>query len=299
MRRHALFAQVSGMLIFAAVAAAAQTGAAAGAQARSQTAPGFTTAAETGWKTGTYQLSVTHPLPQTLLALPRAEAESEAAIDAAKSALFMDAVSTLVIDSSHTVSDAAAEDSAYSGRLHDLARAALKDQLYLSTDFTAQTAHFTFPLFGARGIASPLYPKAVTPPPSRLGYVPSRVFTGLVIYARDRIPSVGESQDQYPTPALFPRLFDEEMNVFYDKSMCLSSALAAWGMVGYDDTIDDNAITKRAGKEPMYIAARAVFGTYHTDLVISTLSVRQLLSVPGNLDILRQGRVIVIYQSLK
>lgn len=298
MRRHALFAQVLGFLFFAA-AVGAQTGSTVSGAQTSQTTPGFTTAARVEWKTGTYQLSVTHPLPQTLLALPRAEAESEAQIDAAKSSLFMDAVSTLVIDSAHTVSDEAAEDPAYSGRLHDLARAALKDQLYLSSDFSTQTAHFTFPLFGARGIASPLFPRAATPPPSRMGYVPSRVFTGLVIYARDRIPSVGESQDQYAVPALFPRLYDEEMNVFYDRGMCLASALETWGMVGYDDIIDDNAIVKRAGAQPMYASARAVFGTYHTDLVISSLSVRQLLSVPENLEILRQGRVIVIYQSLK
>ena len=273
--------------------------AAAGAQAQGSEAPGFTVASGVGWKAGTFQLGVTHPLQQTLLALPRAEAESEAAIDAASSGLFMDAVFPLVIDSSHTVSDAVAQDPAYFSWLQNLMRDTLKDQLYLNSDFTEQTAHYTFPLFGAHGIATPFYPKIVLPPPSRLGYVPSRAFTGLVIYARDKLPSVGESKELYAAPALFPRLFDEEMNVIFDKSMCLSSAMERSGMVGYDDSIDENAIVKRAGARPLYVTARAVFGIYHTDLVISSLSARQLLSVPENLDILRQGKVIIIYQSLK
>jgi hypothetical protein len=282
-------------LVFASMCAfLGLAAAAAGAQAGDYTVKGAA-----GWKEGTFQLNVTHPLSQSLLALPRAEAQGEAEIDAAFSGLFLDAVSSLVVDSSHTVAQAAAEDPAYFGWLHDLGRSAVKDALYLSKDMSSQTAHYVFPLFGPRGIATPFYPREVVALPQRLGYVPSRTFTGLVIYAQNKLSSVGESQEQYAVPALFPRLFDEEMNVVFDRSMCLRSAVEKSGIVGYNDSIDENAILLRTGKNPMRIAARAVFGIYHTDLVISSLSARQLLSIPENADIFRQGRILVIYQSLK
>jgi hypothetical protein len=260
---------------------------------------GFSVKTLVDWKGGTLQVTVTRALSSSMPALPRAEADAEAAIDAAFTELFMDAVSPLVVDSSRTVSQLLSGNPEYFDWMHDCARGVVKDELFLSPDLTSATAHYVFSLFGDHGIATPLYPKRSIAPPERLGYVPSRAFSGLVIYAKDMLPSIGESQERFAVPALFPRLFDEEMNLVFDKDMCLPSALAKWGMVGYTDEIDEDTIVRRTGRHPLRIVARAVFGINKTDLVIASQTVRQLLTVSENIDIFREGRILVIYQSLK
>ena len=81
--------------------------------------------------------------------------------------------------------------------------------------------------------------------------------------------------------------------------MCSPAALAKWGMVGYADTIDEDAILKRTGQHPLRISARAVFGDHPCDIVIPTDAARRLLSVVQNMELLKECRIIVIYRSLK
>jgi hypothetical protein len=89
------------------------------------------------------------------------------------------------------------------------------------------------------------------------------------------------------------------MNVVLEKKMCRGEAIARWGMVGYADSISEDEILLRAGQHPLRVAARAVFGRNPVDLVISTEAARQLLARQENIDMLKDGRILVIYGSLK
>ncbi len=260
---------------------------------------GFSVQADVRWAEGTCAVAVSRDLDPAIQALPRAKSDAEAAIDAAFSGLLFRALSPIVVDSSRTVGDLLKGDPAYFSWMLDLARGAMKDELVLSQDFTKVTARYNFPLMGDRGIATPLLTSRDAPIRKRLGYVSSRVFSGLVIYAGDKVPAVGLAGEQAPAPALFPRLFDEEMSLVLDKSMCRPAALAERGMVGYAESIDEEAILKRAGQHPLRIAARAVFGANRCDIVIPTEAARRILSVAENIEILKEGRILVIYQSLK
>src|SRR5208337_2522684 len=97
---------------------------------------------------------------------------------------------------------------------------ARRDGVSLSRDFSFLVARYTLPLFGERGVASPLFPSQATSPKRRLGYVATRKFTGLLIYARGQLPEVGSGRTSQARPALFPRLWDEQMNLVLDKGMC-------------------------------------------------------------------------------
>ena len=100
-------------------------------------------------------------------------------------------------------------------------------------------------------------------------------------------------------PAVFPRLWDEEMNLVLDRSMCHPDALARWGMVGYAQSLDDDVVTLRAGLSPLRLAARGVFGDKATDLMLPIQGVRQLLTLPENIAMLQEGRIVIVYDSLK
>ena len=74
------------------------------------------------------------------------------------------------------------------------------------------------------------------------------------------------------------------MNLVLDRSMCRPDALARWGMVGYAQSLDDDVVALRAGPLPLRLAARGVFGEKATDVVLPTQGVRQLLTLPENIQ---------------
>jgi hypothetical protein len=259
----------------------------------------FSVQTHVGWKDAVLEVSISRALNPAIPALPRAETDAEAAIEGAFTGLFFGAVSPIIADSSHTIGDFLSGNTGFYSWMLDLARNKSNDSLVPSEDFRKVTAAYHFPLFSDHGIATPLFPKQDMPIRKRLGYVPTRVFSGLVIYAMEKVPAVGLAQEQAAVPALFPRIFDEDMNLVLDRSMCRPAALARWGMVGYADGIDEDAILKRAGQHPLRIAVRAVFGTNPTDLVISNEAAAEILTLAENIEILKECRILVIYGSLK
>jgi len=260
---------------------------------------GFTINLEEDWKNARVILSVSRVLDPTIPSLQRAQADAEAAIDAAFTGLLLQSLSPLVVDSSRTVGSLAGADPDFFSWIQGLARAERKETFYLSADFKKAIAGYSFPLFTDKGIASPLFPVQESVLGRRLGFVPTREFSGLLIYAMDPLPAVGGAEEARAAPALFPRLFDEEMNVVFEKGMCAPAALGKWGMVGYEDSPDESAILKRCGTNPLAVVARAVFGRNRTDLVIPTKAVRQILALEENRKLLRDGKVLIIYPSLK
>ena len=70
-------------------------------------------------------------------------------------------------------------------------------------------------------------------------------------------------------------------------------------MVGYALTPDEDAALLRAGNLPLRLAARGVFGDKPTDIVIPTEGALQLLTLPENIALLREGRIVIVYDSLR
>jgi hypothetical protein len=69
-------------------------------------------------------------------------------------------------------------------------------------------------------------------------------------------------------------------------------------MVGYAQSLDDAVVTLRAGPLPLRLAARGVFGDKATDIVLPTQGARQLLTLPENIALLQEGRIVIVYDSL-
>ena len=260
---------------------------------------GFTQQSRVDWKAGVLDLTVSGGLDPAIDALPRAKSEAESAMDQAFLGQLAKALAGVVADSSRTLGQLMSEDASFFSWVQELARESPKHEVYLSPDFSRANARYRIPLFGDHGLASSLLPAHDAPIHRGLGFVPTRDFSGLVIYAAEPLPSVGPAREELPVPALFPRLFDEQMNVVLEKGMCRGDAIARWGMVGYADSIDENEILKRAGLHPLRVAARAVFGRNPADLVIPTEAARQLLARTENIDALKDGKILVIYGSLK
>jgi hypothetical protein len=126
-----------------------------------------------------------------------------------------------------------------------------------------------------------------------LEWSPSRSYTGIVIYAEGELPVHGERLAARLRPCLFPRVFDEGMELLAGRTLVDPEALRSGGVLGYARALDGPAAA-RVGDSPLRITARAVFGSGRTDLVVSREDALRILSRPENRELVRLGRILVI-----
>lgn len=251
------------------------------------------------WASGELVLEASRALDAGTASVVRAKADAQADLESRVTSLLFEALAPVPLDSSRTVGELAAEDAGFSENLRDLARGIRPEAAFLSSNLARLTVRWRFPLFGARSITGRLLPEREAAMRRPLGATSSRAFTGLVIHAQGRLPVVGTGTTAALRPALFPRIWDESMDLVLEKAQVRAADLAAWGMVGYLDRLDEEAIRRRAGADPLRVAARAVFGRIPVDVVISVEAARRLLAVPQNVEALRQGRICIVYDRLE
>lgn len=261
--------------------------------------PEYTADSSVDWAAGTLSLEITHTLDPSTPSLARAKGDAETDLDARLPEFLSRAISPVTVDSSHTFGDLLEADAALFERVNDLALRARRTELALSPDLSTLVARYVIPLFGEQGIASPLFPSRETLLRRKLGDVTTRAYTGLLIFAKGPLPMSGSARPAAARPALFPRIWDEQMNLVLDKGMCSPEWLQRWGMVGYSSDVEDPALALRVGNLPLRLAARGVFGDKPTDIIISLDGARQLLALPENIALLREGRICIVYDSLE
>jgi len=261
--------------------------------------PGFASVARVDWESGVLTVEVSFTLDPMTDSLPRAKWDAETEIEARRLAFILEGISGVPVDSARTFGDLLPVDPVLRESIRGRALESRRDALYLSPDFRRLIALYSVPLFGEKGIASALAHGKETPVHRRLGYTASRAFTGILIHARGMLPVGGTSGEAALRPALFPRIFDQDMNLVLDRSMASPDTTSRWGMVGYADSLEDSVVTTRAGLDPLRIVARAVFGRNPTDIVIPAEAARQILTVNENIEALRQGRIVVVYEHLE
>ncbi len=261
--------------------------------------PGFLSAGRMDWENGSLAVQITRELDPRTDSLPRAKGDAETEIEAHLAPLLIEALSAVRLDSARSLGDLLSADPAVFTSIRERSLEASRDGLFLSSDFGSLIARYSVPMFGERGIAAALAHGKEVPIRKRLGYTPSRPYTGVLISARGTLPLSGKTSEVTLRPALFPRIFDQEMNLVLEKGMVSPEAIARWGMVGYADSLDDAVPFTRAGPDPLRIVARAAFGASPTDIVISSQAARQLLSLEQNIALLREGKIVVVYESLE
>jgi hypothetical protein len=260
---------------------------------------GFVVASGIDWARGVITVEARRTLDPSVSSLVRAKGDAETYLDARMPDLLSRVISPLRVDSSHVYGDLLSSDPELFSRVNEIAMGTRPSELFLTPDLTVLVARYAIPLFGARGISLPLLPAIATPVRRWLGDVTTRKYTGLLIFAQGMLPEAGTQRMLAARPALFPRIWDEQMNLVLDKAMCSPQALARWGEVGYSQAIDDPALDLRVGALPLRLAARGVYGETGTDIVISTAGARQLLALPENIALLRECRIVIVYETLK
>jgi len=129
-----------------------------------------------------------------------------------------------------------------------------------------------------------------------LDFIPSADFTGIVIYVDKKLPMYGKQNLGSFTPSLFPKIYDEKLNLVMDDLMVSPDSINTSGTVGYQ-TLSDPLDLARIGLNPLELKARGIFGINNTDLLISERDAVKILSRQNNLNLIKQGKILIIFNN--
>lgn len=125
-------------------------------------------------------------------------------------------------------------------------------------------------------------------------------YTGIIIIATESLPVHGMIGTALAAPSLFPRIWDTNMNLIFERNMLDLSAPA---MVRYATAESifrrtpsglSPELSALVGERPLRIFARGVFGSSPTDLIIDHADALRIISTAENRSLLTQGRVAII-----
>lgn len=121
-------------------------------------------------------------------------------------------------------------------------------------------------------------------------------YTGLIIYVENELPLYRKGIEGELTKVLFPKIYNEEMEIVVSKTMIEPEYMKKWGMVIYSDTFDEEKHISRIGISPLRVVAKELFGKNNSDIIISREEGDKLLGNEKNLGVITQGRILIIHR---
>jgi outer membrane protein OmpA-like peptidoglycan-associated protein len=136
--------------------------------------------------------------------------------------------------------------------------------------------------------------RAAYSPSAPVEYVSTRGYTGILIDARGALPVQGEYVSAKASPCLFPKVWDETMDLVYERNMMTPRNALSQGIVHYAYTDNEAEYFDRLGADPLRISARRIYGKNRTDPVISRTDALKILALPENRELLRDGKIVIL-----
>ena len=84
------------------------------------------------------------------------------------------------------------------------------------------------------------------------------------------------------------------MNIIYEKNSADPQIVIESGLVSYDYSNNTDRYSARIGNDPLYIKATEVYGINRTDPVIKRTDALKILTIPENVELLKQGKVVIL-----
>jgi hypothetical protein len=232
------------------------------------------------------------------LKLPNGRMQSEALIASEYVRLIRPGILNIQVDSSSVVGDLVRRGEWNSLDVDTLALQVRAVPPALSADFNNLLAFYTLDM---DGISTALIRHdRITEVPRTLNPVSAPAYTGIVIIAADTLPVHGTRSSALLRPCLFPKIWDSDMKLIFERNMFDPQAGA---MVRYFSMREIFAggpsglspeIAAIVGSRPLRIFASGVFGIQPTDPIISRDDALLIISSNENRKLLREGRVAVI-----
>ncbi len=122
----------------------------------------------------------------------------------------------------------------------------------------------------------------------------TRAYTGIVVFVDESLPIHGTKRAALARPCFFPKIWDSEMNLIWERHMVKPHIALEQGMLHYSQRSSAENWENFVGQDPMFIIASALFGIDATDPIISLDDSQRILSNTQNRSLLEEGRLIFV-----
>jgi len=247
------------------------------------------------WDSRELKIAITNTLPMSEKSLPSLKSiiENENKIDLPF--ITLNGIQELTIDSKTNGKEYIKKHPNIIEAILELAADFTKDSSIFSLDFKSLVTTYTINIYpDIAGLFLNHSRTTILTP--ILDFVPSSSFSGIVIYVDTNLPLYGKHSTGNYTPCLFPRVYNEQLDLIVDPLMVNPEIIKKEGTVGYQTSAKTLDLA-RIGNSPLKIKARGIFGINNTDLIISTRDAEKILSRMENLELIKQGKILIIYES--
>jgi len=268
------------------------------------TIPGIYAQSNTGitgtinWETMYLNVEITLDLVSAGIRLPAGRTQGESLLNADYLGLITPGILGLQADSSSTIADLIDRREFSLLEAESIALGANKTAPALSSDMRKMFSSYSISL---ANISSAFHSSSRSSAVTRLlNPVSTARYTGIVIIAADSLPVHGMRGTAKAVPCLFPKIWDSEMNLIYEKNMLHSRDTAMVRYSTMQNIFQNNPsglsreLQDVVGERPLRIFACGVYGINPTDLIIDRSDALLILSSEENQRLLSQGRVAVI-----
>lgn len=244
------------------------------------------------WTKNDFYSSISLDVRKQNLNSPASKNAAEALIKLKMPSLVKDPLLTLFVDNSNYLGDIVSGGSINLEQITEIIENGKRNSPVFSAD--AKTLNTTN-IIKITNLSAVLvrhqYPYTAQEP---LDSVPSRAYTGIIIDARGTVPVHGEYIESEVYPCFFPQIWDDNMNLIYERNMIDRNIASARGIVRYDYSDDDRRYEDVTGTDPLYIKAYKVYGRNRTDPILRRRDALKILTVPENLELLKSGKVAIL-----
>ena len=244
------------------------------------------------WTKNDFYSSISLDVRKQNLNSPSGKNAAEALIKLKMPSLVKDPLLTLFVDNSNYLGDVVSGGSINLEQITEIIEDGKRNSPVFSAD--AKTLNTTN-IIKITNLSAVLvrhqYPYTAQEP---LDSVPSRAYTGIIIDARGTVPVHGEYIESEVYPCFFPQIWDDNMNLIYERNMIDRNIASSRGIVRYDYSDDDRRYEDVTGTDPLYIKAYKVYGRNRTDPILRRRDALKILTVPENLELLKSGKVAIL-----
>ena len=232
------------------------------------------------------------------LKLPAGRTQGEALLYDNYLGLIRSSILALRVDSSSTIADLVDRGELSLADVETIALGATAVPPALSPDMRNIISSYTISLSSAA--SSLLRHERASPVIRTLSPVSTAAYTGIIIIAAENLPVHGMRGTALPLPCMFPKIWDSEMNLIYDRNMLEARDTAMVRYFTLQNIFEKNPsgiseeLRQVVGDRPLKIFASGVFGITPTDLIIDRSYALLIISSEENRRLLSQGRVAFI-----
>ena len=249
------------------------------------------------WNSLELNTTVTLDLASAGIRLPAGRTLSESILAEGYSRLILRPILDLQVDSSSTVSDLVERGEFSMQQIIAIAQSARSVPPTLSPDMLNMSSSYTIQLSGL--ISALMRHSRPSPVFGILNPATTANYTGIIIIASENLPAHGMRRSFLPVPCLFPKIWDSEMNLIYDRQMVEPQRLPVRYLSAENILFNTPSglspqLQEVVGEYPLRIFACGVFGINPTDLIIDRNDALLILSGEENRRLLTQGKVAII-----